>query len=95
MGLGARRKRYTPEFKAEALRLIESSERPIREIARHLGVTAKTLHEWVAAVRPDPAVPLTTDERLELQQLRRDNARLRMERDILKKATAFFVRENE
>ena len=47
-----RRKRYTPEFKAEAIRLVQTSDRPVTEIAAHLGVTAKSLHEWVAAIRP-------------------------------------------
>jgi len=47
-----RRKRYTAEFKAEAVRLIQASDQRITGIAEHLGVTAKTLHEWVRAVRP-------------------------------------------
>jgi transposase len=88
-----RRKRYTAEFKAEAVRLLQTSDRPVTEIAEHLGVTAKTLHEWVRAVRPAAPDRLTGDERQELEQLRRENARLRMERDILKKAAAFFARE--
>ncbi len=95
MGSTPRRKRYTPEFKAEAVRLVQTSDRPVTEIATHLGVTAKSLHEWVAAVRPAPAARLTGDERTELQALRRENAQLRMERDILKKATAFFARESQ
>jgi transposase-like protein len=89
----SRRKRYSAEFKAEAVRLVQTSDRAITEIAAHLGVTAKSLHEWVRAMRPPAPDRLTGDERRELEQLRRDNARLRMERDILKKAAAFFARE--
>jgi transposase len=89
----SRRKRDSAEFKAEAVRLVQTSDRAITEIAAHLGVTAKSLHEWVRAMRPPAPDRLTGDERRELEQLRRDNARLRMERDILKKAAAFFARE--
>ena len=89
------RKRYTAEFKAEAVRLVQTSDRRVTEIAELLGVTAKTLHEWVRALRPPAPDRLTEDERTELHRLRRDNARLQMERDILKKAAAFFARESE
>lgn len=91
----ARRIRYTPEFKAEAIRLVQTTERPIKEIAKSLGVTAKTLHDWLRALRPAPIERLTEDERSELHRLRRENAQLQMERDILKKATAFFARESK
>ena len=95
MPRGQRRKQYTPEFKAEAVRLAETSEQPIGMVAAQLGVTVKSLREWAIQLRPSPARPLTTDERTELQQLRRENVDLRMERDILKKATAFFARESK
>ncbi len=85
--------RYSPEFKAEALRTVQNSEASIKQIARDLGVTDKTLREWMRDTRPPPREPLTEDERAELLRLRRDNRRLQMERDILKKATAFFARE--
>jgi len=91
----ARRIRYTPEFKAEAVRLVQTTDRPIKAIAKSLGVTAKTLHEWLRALRPAPPERLTEDERSELQRLRRENTQLQMERDILKKATAFFARESK
>ena len=95
MGHVRRRKRYTPEFKAEAVRLVQTTDRPITEIAAHLGVTAKSLHEWINELRPEPDARLTADERSELHALRRENVQLRMERDILKKATAFFARESK
>ena len=91
--MGRRSKRYTPEFKAEAVRLVQTTDRPITEIAQQLGTTA--LHEWVREIRPKPAERLTSDERRELQALRRENARLRMEREILTKAAAFFAKESE
>ena len=87
------RKRYSEAFKLEAVRLVHTSDRRVTEIAEHLGVTAKTLHEWVRHHRPPAPARVTGDERTELEQLRRDNARVRMERDILKKAAAFFARE--
>lgn len=87
-----RRIRYSPEFKAEAVRIVRTTDTPLKEIARNLGVTAASLREWVQAGRPAPAEPLVEDERSELQRLRRENQQLRMERDILKKATAFFAR---
>jgi transposase len=93
----ARRKRirYSPEFKVEALRAIQDSGASIEQVSRDLGVTAKTLHNWLKATRPAPREPLTEDERAELVRLRRDNRRLQMERDILKKATAFFAKYGE
>jgi len=90
-----RRRHFTPEFKAEALRMVAQSEDPLAKIANDLGMSRATLRNWVAnAARPTPEM-LTADERAELVQLRRENRQLQMERDILKKATAFFVRQSE
>ena len=91
----SRRIRYTPEFKAEVLSRIQHSDQPIRHIAKELGVTATTLHRWLAVTRPAPAERLTADERTELVTLRREVQQLRQERDILKKATAFFAKQSE
>ena len=90
-----RRQRYGPEFKAEAVRLVRSSSDPLAKVARDLGVVPETLRLWVEAARPPSAVPLTDDERGELTRLRREVRELRMERDILKKATAFFAKQSE
>jgi transposase len=90
-----RQKRYTPEFKAEAVRLFQDSDTPIATLARELGVATKSLRTWVQEARPQPAVPLTEDERSELLRLRRELQRVTTERDILKKATAFFARQSE
>jgi transposase len=90
-----RRPTYSPEFRAEALRRVRTSSDSIATIARDLGITERSLRTWLAASRPPPELPLTTDERTELLQLRKDVLQLRMERDILKKATAFFAKQSE
>ena len=91
----SRRTRYTPEFRAEAVRLVRTSADPLTKVARDLGVNAETLRLWVRGAQPASSVPLTDDERSELRRLRREVRTLRMERDILKKATAFFAKQNE
>jgi len=91
----ARRNQYTPEFRTEAVRLVRASSDSLPKVARDLGVNPETLRLWVQAARPPSAVPLTDDERGELTRLRREVRQLRMERDILKKATAFFAKQSE
>lgn len=93
----ARRRRptYAPEFKAEAIRRVRNSSDSIAIIARDLGITERSLRTWLKDSRPQPETPLTTDERSELLQLRKEVGQLRMERDILKKATAFFAKQSE
>ena len=94
--MGRRRQiRYSREFKAEAVRIVQTTDTPLKVVARNLGVTVTSLRDWVHAGRPTPAAPLVEDERSELARLRRENQQLRMERDILKKATAFFARESQ
>lgn len=98
-----KQKRYSHEFKLEAVRLVESSDRPMKQLAEELGVPVSTLEDWVrqfgtpASVveAPVPDGPLTPADRDELKQLRKENERLRMERDFLKKAAAFFASENK
>ena len=90
-----RRPHYSPEFRAEAVKVVRTSSDSLSKIGRDLGVTIGTLRRWVDASRPKPDVSLTDDERTELRRLRRENRELRMERDILKKATAFFAKHSE
>ena len=90
-----RRPTYSPEFKAEAIRLARTSTESLPKIASDLGVSVWALRAWVHATRPPAAEPLTSDERSELTQLRREVRQLREERDILKKATAFFAKLSE
>jgi len=93
--MARRRPTYSPEFRAEAVRLARTSRDSVSKIARDLGVSHWTLRHWVEATRPAAAEPLTSDERSELRQLRREVRQLREERDILKKATAFFAKQSE
>jgi transposase len=88
---------YPPEFRAEAIRLVKSSGEPIRQVAKDLGVSDQTLRNWVhqADVNAGKREGLTTEERTELRELRKENRRLCEEREILKKAAAFFVTETE
>jgi len=86
---------YAPEFRAEAVRLLKDSGKSMLQISRDLGVSYETLRKWVRQAEIDDGARegLTTDERQELQRLRRENWVLREEREILKKAAAFFAKE--
>jgi transposase len=86
---------YPPEFRAEAVKLARSSEKPLSELARDLGVSAETLRKWLKQQDIDTGKRsgITTDEREELRRLRRENKILKEEREVLRKATAFFARE--
>ncbi len=88
---------YPREFKAEAVRLYRASGRSLQEVAVDLGMTANSLREWVrrAEVEDGSGEGLTQDERVELSRLRRENKVLKEEREILRKATAFFVKETD
>jgi transposase len=96
----AKRKRrsFTPDFKQDAVRLCKVGDRSIAQVAKDLDLTETALREWVklAEVDAGKGAPdaLTSNEREELQRLRRENKRLQMEREILKKAAAFFAKEN-
>jgi transposase len=94
----AKRKRraFTEEFKAETVRLIRESGKSIGVVARELGLTESAVRAWAGIdAGHGPAGALTTEEREELGRLRRELRTVRMERDILKKATAFFAKESE
>jgi transposase-like protein len=96
-----RRKRrvFTPEFRAEAVRLCKVGDRSIGQVAQDLDLTENSLREWVKRIDIDagkgPPEALVTAEREELARLRRENKRLTMERDILKAAATFFAKESE
>jgi len=94
---GKNRPPYPPEFRAEAIALVRSSGKSRRAIAEDLGISSETLRLWLKQADLDAGVRqdgLTTDEREELARLRRENRTLREEREILKKAAAFFARED-
>src|SRR5262245_34722384 len=89
------RRRYAPEFRARMIDLVRAGRSP-SSLAREFEPTAQAIGRWVRQADRDDGHRgdgMTTDERTELQQLRRENARLREEREILKKAAAWFARE--
>ena len=92
--MGAKRKSYTPKYRREAAHLVIDTGRTIAEVARDIGVGEALLGRWVAIERSrmgDPPEALDVNERAELERLRRENAELRMDREFLKKAAAFFA----
>ncbi len=98
MGRKKKRPRYTAEFKADAARLACQGDKSVGEIARDVGVSETALRRWMQQAEIDegsgPIGALTTDEREELTRLRRENRQVKLERDFLKKAAAFFAKEN-
>ena len=94
-----KRRAFTSEFKAEAVRLCRVGDRSVTQVAADLDLTETALREWVRRADIDagngPPEALTTAEREELARLRRENKRLTMERDILKAAATFFAKESE
>jgi transposase len=90
------RRSFSDEFKRDAVALVIDEDRKIVDVAGSLGVGEGTLGNWVRQARVDRGerAGLTTTEKAELVELRRENARLRMERDLLKRATAFWVKES-
>lgn len=96
--MGRTRPPYPDEFRREALSLLRSGARTPKELAGELGCTEQTLRNWVRqdqADRGERTDVLTSDERTRLRELERENRVLRQEREILKRAAAFFARESE
>lgn len=88
---------YPPEFRREAVQLVRSG-RSVKDVAASLGCSDQSLHNWVRQEQLDRHERddgLTSEEREELRRLRRENVRLKQEREILKRAAAFFAAETE
>ncbi len=88
------RRRFTKEFKAETVKLVKQSDRTMSDIAMELGISAKSVGEWVRNASESKTDHLSEDERAELKRLRKEISELRMEKEILRKATVFFAKEN-
>lgn len=93
--MGKQRRRYESEFKAEAVRLVRQQGRAVAEVARNLGVSANTLHTWIKELPVDGSTAARRSHRNgsdeQVRRLERDLKRVTEERDILKKAVAFFA----
>jgi transposase len=89
------RRKFTKEFKREAVRLLRTSGKNQTQVARELGVGTSVLGVWMAMVEAEEKTGLTPEELEELKRLRKENARLQMEVEILGKATAFFANRNK
>ena len=94
-----KRRTFTPQQKAEAVRICQQSTKPLSQVARDLDLQENSLRAWVKQAEIDERGageegPLTSEERDELRRLRRENRELQMEREFLKKAAAFFAKES-
>lgn len=88
-------RRYTAEFKEDAVRLVQEEGLTAAQVARDLGINAHSLYKWVQAATPEKDESFTESDREELLRLRKENRVLKEEREILKKATAFFAKESK
>jgi transposase-like protein len=90
------RRKYSPEFREEAVKMVIELSRPVADVAKELGINEGTLGSWVNRYRkdhPEEDEPLTVAERARLRELERENRELRAKTEFLGKAAAFFARE--
>ena len=95
MSVMTKRKKFSAQYKAEAVELVLVTGQPIVQVARDLGISEGTLGNWVRAHReanPDPSKALSPTDEARLRAVEAENARLRMENELLKKAAAFFAK---
>lgn len=95
-GMARKYRKFSPEFKDEAVKLVIDGSRPIAQVARELGINDGTLGSWVNQYRVDHAgdePPLDVHERARLREAERELRELRMENEFLKKAAAYFARD--
>ena len=94
--MARQRKKFSPEFREEAVRTVIETSRPAAQVARELGINEGTLSNWVQAYRrehADEEPPLTVNERARLRELEKEVRELRMKTEFLGKAAAFFAQE--
>jgi transposase len=94
--MGSTRRRFTPEYKAQAVTLVINDHRTIAEVARNIGVHQLTLGSWVKKARESgesPDTPLDATERAELQRLRAENTELQMQVEFAKKVATWFAKD--
>jgi transposase len=94
-----KRRKYTPEYKAEVVKLVEAGGKSVAQLCSELELTESAVRNWVERAtideKKDPNGPLTSDERAEVTRLRRELRMMTMERDFLRKAAAFFARSGK
>ena len=93
--MGRKKRRYTQDFVQEAVELVRTSSRATAAVAKDLGIPPGTLDSWVKSANAPPEATAGVSKDEEIARLRRENDRLRMERDFLKKAAAFFAKESK
>jgi transposase len=89
------RRKYSLEFKQEAVDLVRRTDKSLNQIAQELGIAQASLSRWIRQAQSNPGDGDIFARQEELKQLRKEVERLKMEQDILKKATAFFVKESQ
>lgn len=89
-----KRRTFTTEFKAEVVELIRDGGQSVAQVARNLDLSETAVRGWLAKSQPTKESTISSDDDAELKRLRAENKRLRQERDILAKATAFFAKES-
>ncbi len=96
--MGSTRRRFTEEYKAQAVAFVIDDHRPIAEVARNIGVHEMTLGKWVKKARESddsPAKPLEDSERAELERLRAENTELKMQVEFAKKVATWFAKDKQ
>jgi transposase len=96
--MARQRRSFSPEYKSEVVKLVREGSKSVGQVCRELDLTETAVRRWLAQAEVDAGGgadgALRSEERAELRRLRRENTQLRMEREVLKKATAFFAKES-
>jgi transposase len=93
--MSAYRRKYSEEFKINAVHLVQASGHPVSDVARDFGINEALLYRWRAKYTPDGSLTPAATQEAELKRLRKENAELKIELDMLKKASAYFARNQK